>query len=108
MIDEALRTAPTLSPAEAAVSYILQRIRVDANLRYHMLHTEAFGRLCAADALRTGKTEEEAMTTYSTPAEHCRNDKPQLIELRNGIEKAINLMSDGHTSSARDVLERLT
>lgn len=69
MRDEAITTAPTLSKAEAAVSYILKRMRVDANLRHHLLGTEAFSRLCQAEAARAGKSEEEVEQLFSSLAD---------------------------------------
>jgi len=89
MKDEALMTAPKLSPAEAAVNYMLQRIRVDANLRYHMIHTEAFSRLVAAEAHRTGELAEEIDAKYSTLADHCKSDLPKIAVLKNAIRKAV-------------------
>lgn len=46
--------------------------------------------LCTAEAQRTGKSVEEVEEAYSEPAEHCRDDKPRLVECREVVRKAIN------------------
>lgn len=84
MKDEGLTTAPGLSLAHGAISYILRRIRVDADLRWHMIGTEAFHRLCAAEAERLGKPFEEIETLYSTP---MRDDEAQLPFCRELLAK---------------------
>jgi hypothetical protein len=93
MRDEALTTPPHLSNSEAAVLYLLKRIRVDADLRYHMLGTEAFERLCSAEALRAGKLLDDIIDLYSTPADHCRDDKPRLPETLAGLEELVKLQA---------------
>lgn len=94
MRDEALTTPPQLSAAEAAVNYILQRVRVDADLRYHLLHTEAFARLCRAEAERTGKTDEEVEEHYSMLANHCKDDLPKLVKVRKAVKDAVQVCRD--------------
>ncbi len=88
MKDHSLPTPPGLSAAEAAVSYVLRRIQLDADLRWHMLHTQTFELLCTAEALLAGKTKEEIAALFSTPA---NDDKAQLPELR---ERVRDLESD--------------
>jgi len=104
MKDEALTTAPALTPAEAAVNYVLQRIRVDADLRYHMLYTEAFARLCAAEAVRVGKTVEEIKALCSEPAKHCKNDVPKLVKLRAAVLRAIDTYRENCRNSKTELL----
>lgn len=110
MRDEALTTAPGLTAAESTVNYLLKRMRVDANLRYHMLHTEAFAKLCAAEAERTGKTIEAVVSIYSRPADHCRDDEPKLVELRRVAKECADTIYEKMGRSPEwvaDVLEKL-
>jgi hypothetical protein len=44
--------------ADDAVSYLLQRYQTDPDLRWILSHTEAFRRLCRAEAERTGESPE--------------------------------------------------
>lgn len=94
MRDEAIAIAPHLSAAEAAVIYVLKRVKVDADLRHHMLHTEAFSRLCQAEAAQIGKTEDEVMDNYSTPAEHCKDEKPKLVICRQLLDEIAEIAED--------------
>lgn len=49
----------TLSAADQAVKYLLDRIQLDPNLRYYCGNgTESFALLVAAEAARTGETVE--------------------------------------------------
>lgn len=86
MRDEAITTTPTLGSAEAAVCYMLQRIRVDANLRYYMLDTEAFARLCAAEAARIGTDADSVEAIYGELAPHCAGESAEAVRLRNKLE----------------------
>ena len=52
MTDGAIAPDPTLSPADRAVTYLLDRCQHDAELRWHLLGTQAFALLVAAEALR--------------------------------------------------------
>lgn len=72
----------SLTPHERAVLYMLQRVRLDANLRHYMLHTEAFALLCEAEALRIGTTAEAVVGVYSEPAPHCATDIAEVVKLR--------------------------
>lgn len=83
MKDQMLSIPAGLNAAEAAVLYVLKRVRVDADLRWHMLHTEAFERLCNAEAQRTRKALEDVENQYGTPA---NDDKAKLPELRRKVE----------------------
>lgn len=78
MPDEGIDTKPGLTPAEAAVSYMLQRIRADADLRYHMLGTEAFERLCTAEAARVGRPLGDIKVECSKPYPHRAQDRARL------------------------------
>lgn len=112
MRDEGLTTAPELSPSQAAVNYLLQRMRVDADLRHHLLYTEAFARLCKAEAVRTLRTVEEVTEHYSTLAPHCRRDKPQLVVMRETVRAVVGdlceLQLPKAARGALNALERLT
>ena len=49
-----------IAPAADAISYVLQRISVDENIRYHMgAFTEAFERLKTAHCALTGVSEDD-------------------------------------------------
>lgn len=87
MRDEALATETSLTKAEAAVSYILQRIRVDADLRWLMIGTEAFSRLCHAEAERTGKSFDEVREEFSKLAKRCERDVPRVVAFRRLAEQ---------------------
>src|SRR5437763_1659617 len=92
MKDEGLTTRPELSLAEAAVNYLLQRIRVDADLRHHLLWTEAFAKLCLAEAHRTGESEGTVRERYSAPADP--EDKPRLVECREAMQRAAGALRE--------------
>ena len=87
MRDEGLVAKKKLTRSQRAVKYLLDRIRVDADLRWKMLGTEAFALLCAAEAKRRGKLKEHVREKYSQPAEHCRGDRAQIVELREEVTK---------------------
>lgn len=91
MRDEAITIDPgPLSLAEQAVCYLLKRIRVDVDLRWLMLHTEAFERLCIAEAQRTGEDVEKVRVLYSTMLPHCKDDEPQVVKLRRELQDALH------------------
>jgi hypothetical protein len=87
MKDEGLATAAELPDAEAAVNYLLQRVQVDADLRWHMLGTEAFHRLCVAEAKRTGMPVGAIEANYSIPLARCADDKPKLVACRLALQQ---------------------
>lgn len=83
MRDENIQTPAGLTPAEAAVNHLLQRIQRDADLSWLMMGTEAFARLCAAEAGRTGETIETVTSRYQ-----CRSaDRPRLLVARELVER---------------------
>lgn len=96
MKDTVIPTQPELSTLENAVSYILQRMRHDANLRHYMLGTQAFALLCEAEAERicllhievgypptmAAKVEEQ----YSTLDPNARPQEPDVVRLRRENE----------------------
>jgi hypothetical protein len=100
MKDEHIQTSPTLGPAQAAVSYVLERIRRDADLRHHMIGTEAFARLCNAEAMRTGKTAEEVEARYATPA--YPDEKPRLVACRQALRRVAELADAGSSDPDAD------
>lgn len=46
----------SMTPDQVAVTCLLDRMQRDADLRWVMLHTDAFQKLCEAEAARTGET----------------------------------------------------
>jgi len=111
MKDQHITTDPALSPAEAAVSYLLQRVRVDADLRHHLVGTEAFERLCSAEAARTGKTPDQVERDLLglAPA-----GTPRLVVLRRAVGGAVDIIRSRMPAQPAwlhdllDELERLT
>lgn len=103
MRDEYISTAPRLTCAEDAILYVLKRLKVDADLRWHMLGTEAFERLCDAEAKRSGHPGEYVRALYATPATSCADDKPKLVRLRAAVSKAIAMCDQ---QDVIEVLER--
>jgi hypothetical protein len=91
MKDTEIVIPPGLSPSEAAVLYVLERIRRDADLRWHMLHTEAMRRLCAAEAARTGQALEAVAETYAAP---LTQDEPRLVVARARLQDIERLASE--------------
>lgn len=71
----------------AAIKYILDRIQRDADLRHHMIHTEAFRLLCAAEAAALGVDAEqhEQDRLKWLGKEPCM---PQLVRLRGILDEA--------------------
>lgn len=57
--EQSLIPSATETTATAAVTYLLDRIQVDPELRYHMLGTEAMERLIAVEATATGRSIED-------------------------------------------------
>lgn len=109
MRDEGLTTPPNLNPAEAAVLYVLKRIQVDVDLRFHMLDTEAFARLCAAESQRIGKSPEQVRDQFAVLAPHCRHDKPRIQTLRQAIQETMSVLErneNGH-QWIRDLINTL-
>jgi len=102
MRDEEIIIPPTLTTAQSAVLYVLKRIPLDADLRHHMLDTEAFARLCAAEAERTGKTAEDVEEFFSTSK---RDEKPRLFEAREALDKIDELTFEASCPTCRRVRE---
>ena len=92
MKDENITTPPGLTPAEAAVSYLLQRVQHDVDLRYHLIGIEAFYRLCVAEAQRTGQSPEHMKDVYSTPADP--GEQPKLVVARRLLEQIGQMAHD--------------
>jgi hypothetical protein len=98
MRDIGLQPDTELAPADQAVKYLLDRIQNDANLRYHMLHTQAFTLLVEAEAARLGmpidavrdKREQDAQPDYA-------RRRPDLVEARAALKRLL--------VAARDVVE---
>jgi predicted nuclease with TOPRIM domain len=86
MRDEHLDVSDITAPAERAVLYLLKRMQVDVNLRHHMIGTEAFAKLCEAEAARVGMSPEMVMEEYSTLEKHCRYDVADVVTLRKRVE----------------------
>lgn len=102
MRDENLQTPACPSLAESAVLYLLMRLRVDPDLRWHLVGTEALARLCAAEAGRTGQSEEEVKQHYLSMAEGYTPDQAQLPRLRHKlylIARAAEAQQDPRTSA---------
>jgi hypothetical protein len=94
MKDEGLIADQTLSPSQAAVQYLLQRIQVDANLRWYMLGTEAFALLCNAYAQRCGKSVDDVKKHFSQPAVHRSSDSPEVVDQRKALEQIEKIISE--------------
>lgn len=114
---------PGLTPAETAVRYLLDRIRLDADLRYLMLDTEAMHLLCAAEAQRVGQTREMIEGVYRMPASANAGREPRLKvyrDMRDALEDLVEdwdsvgedvpvpdaINDDDHWNAARQVIER--
>ena len=109
MKDEGLMSEVGCTKPEQAVGYVLRRIQLDADLRYHMIGTEAFRLLCEAQAERTGETVECIKAMYSRPSNH---DLSRLTETRRAIRRAINSIKDNllhvmHKDALQDALNDL-
>ena len=73
MKDTGLTPKNTLSPAEQAVDYILQRLQNDPELAYYMgLGTESLNLLCKAHAHRVGQEDWQAFQQ-----EYCKTLRVQ-------------------------------
>jgi hypothetical protein len=79
MNDHDLQENTTLSLAERAVRYMLDRIRVDPDLRYLMGGTQAFAMLCEAEAARTGKSPEAVQFAAMGPLNHPDARRPARL-----------------------------
>jgi hypothetical protein len=91
MKDEAIRIAPCPTDAQAAILYVLTRCQLDLNLRHYMVHTEAFTRLCDAEAKRTGEDLEVVEDRFSQPKREGRADIVKARELFHSIRQKIEL-----------------
>jgi predicted RNA-binding Zn-ribbon protein involved in translation (DUF1610 family) len=85
MIDQVIPVDPGLSLADQAVDYMLERIRRDVDLRWLMLDTEAWAKLCEAHSARTGRPLEDVREESRKLYPHCANDKPRIPEMRRQI-----------------------
>lgn len=95
-----------MSPADAAVTYLLNRIQVDPDLRWLMLNTEAFTKLCVAEAARLG----EAVEAVTERREHDRQPshrrhQPRLVEFRRIVQEIRDLDGVNHDDKLTDLLE---
>lgn len=73
----------SLSPADSAVKYLLDRIQHDVDLRWHLVGTQAFHLLCAAEAAYLGDSVEavEGRRSIDLTPEHHRRE-PEIVRLR--------------------------
>jgi hypothetical protein len=79
---------------EQGVTYMLDRIQHDSDLRYLMLHTQAFHLLCQAEAARTGESLEQVEVRRSTDARpKYRQRPPRLLQVRKCLE-AVGLAAE--------------
>jgi hypothetical protein len=74
MPDHGDRTDNTLPPAERAVRYMLETIRLNPDLRYLLLHTQAMRLLLDAEAFRLSEAgvpmADQEVLVYTQPADH--------------------------------------
>lgn len=78
--------ADAMTPSDEAVVYMLRRIQIDPDLRWMMLHTEAFAKLIAAQAARTGAPIENVEAQWSIDRQpEYRKFKPRIPEFRRII-----------------------
>lgn len=92
MHDVAIQAPAGLTAAEGAVAYLVQRLKADADLRHHMLHTEAMAWLFAAESLRTG-TPAEAMEAEIIDRA-IEQEPAQLLQCRRALTEIYNLAAD--------------
>lgn len=85
MRDEGITTDPSLSLADQAVNYVLRRVQLDADLRWHMVGTEAYHRLCVADAARRGRDVDVVKDQWATPPDRLKGEKARLPEAEKKI-----------------------
>lgn len=81
----------SLSPAEAAVLAVLQQMRTDMDLRYSLLFTDAFCKLCAAEAARSGASVEDIEVRYSAP-ERGGLPGPKIPKFRRAVAEIRRLL----------------
>lgn len=67
-VEAEIPSRPEPPPAEAAVTYLLNRCQTDAAFWRVMGHTQSFRLLCAAEAARTGEDLDTVMNRRGTPA----------------------------------------
>lgn len=82
-----------IAPAADAISYVLQRISVDENIRYHMgAFTEAFERLKTAHCKLNGVTEDAVEADALDRKLNRRAAAETLSEIKNIIREAENYL----------------
>jgi len=87
MRDTVIAVDQCLTPAEQAVHYVLERIRLDVDLRWFMLDTEAMHLLCVAEAQRTGGTVDQVKHAYRMISPRAEKDVPKVKRLQEEIDR---------------------
>lgn len=91
--------------AEIAVRYLLQRLRHDADLRHHLLHTEALHKLLLADSLRTGAPAKDMAEAI---AQAARQQEPALlVQCRRALKSIYDIAADALSRGADKGTEAL-
>jgi hypothetical protein len=94
MIDHATPTRPDRTPAERAVRYLLERIRMDPDLRWLMLDTQAMHLLCAGEAAITGRDVEAVQAEYRRPFDHPEATRTPRLKHHGDLVRAAERVAD--------------
>lgn len=104
MQDHGDYTDRTLSPADTAVKYALDRMQRDPDLRYRLVGTQLFALLCEAEAARLGEyvedVRERRLLDLSTPNDRLDFARRQALaeagpELLEAAERLLTHLNDG-------------
>jgi len=103
-------TPESFHAATLAIRYLLDRIQVDPDLRWHMLGTESFALLCRAEAAFTGVPEDQVQARREAdrqPAHrHRRPSLPLARELIAELCAAGRSLIRGGVITGADAAER--
>lgn len=77
-----------VDPVYGAVRYLLDRVQTDPDLRYLLLGSEAFARLCQAEAHATGRPLGEVRSARERDAQPAhRRREPDVLALKRRVEQ---------------------
>lgn len=87
-----------VTTADRAVSFLLHQYQIDPDLRWELKHTEAFRRLCQAEAERTGEPPEcvaERRSVDLQPRHRRRSARlPSALRHLEALSNAARLVLD--------------
>lgn len=89
-----------------AVRYMLGRVQIEPEFRFHMLHTEAFDQLCRAEAAVTGRSADEVSRQRSQDLQPEYRKRRPWCETERARVRELELLLEEHGIEVPPVRER--